>query len=153
MTRSLTLATALALAVAILVPATALAQSPVGRWKTMSDDGKEEKSIVRITEVDGVLHGSIESLILKPGEDPNPLCDKCEGQRHNKPVIGMEILWDLKKDPDEQNEWTDGRVLDPENGKTYKAYIELQDGGKKLKLRGFLGLRAFGRSQYWFRVD
>lgn len=154
MTSSRFVALAGAVILACLASSAALAQgTPVGRWKTVSDDGKDEKSIVRIVEVDGVLHGSIERLIVKAGEDPTPKCDKCEGYRHNQPVVGMEILWGLKHDSDEPDEWNGGLVLDPENGKTYKAFIELQDGGKKLKLRGYIGVRAFGRSQYWYRVD
>jgi uncharacterized protein (DUF2147 family) len=145
------LAAGVALAVAMLAPGAARAQTtPVGRWKTIDDDGRTEKSIVRIVEKDGRLSGTIEKLFRKPGEDPEPKCDKCEGERKDQPVIGLNILWDLKADGDE---WTGGRILDPENGKTYRCKMEVQEDGRRLKVRGFVGLSLFGRNQYWIRVD
>ncbi|MEF9942731.1 MAG: DUF2147 domain-containing protein, partial [Burkholderiaceae bacterium] len=75
-------------------------------------------------------------------------CDQCSGARKDQPVIGMTILWGLKNEGDE---WTGGEILDPKNGKTYKAKAKLVDGGKKLEVRGFLGISLFGRTQTWVR--
>lgn len=136
-----------------LLPAPAAAQgamSPVGRWKTHDDDTGEEKGIVRIREEGGKLYGVIEHVYPKPGLDPNPKCEKCEGAKKDKPVVGLEILWGLERDGDE---WTGGRILDPENGKTYRCFIEVIDGGRRLKVRGYLGVSLFGRTQYWDRLD
>ena len=80
-------------------------------------------------------------------------CDKCKGDLKDKPVVGMRILWDLKKDKKEKNEWSDGRIMDPDNGETYRCYIGVQDGGKKLKVRGYLGIALFGRTQYWRKAE
>ncbi|HEX5750171.1 MAG TPA: DUF2147 domain-containing protein [Archangium sp.] len=136
----------------LLFATNALAQeaSAVGRWTTIDDETKKPKSIVTIYEEGGKLYGKIEKLFRAPNEEQNPLCDKCEGALKNQPIIGMVILRDLKKDG---NEWTGGTILDPANGKTYKAKIAVEDGGKKLKVRGFIGIALIGRTQYWMRAE
>jgi uncharacterized protein (DUF2147 family) len=63
-------------------------------------------------------------------------------------VVGLRILWDMKKDGDG---WSGGMILDPETGKTYRCLLSLADGGMKLKVRGYLGLSVLGRTQYWHR--
>jgi uncharacterized protein (DUF2147 family) len=105
---------------------------------------------VRIWEKDGKLYGKIEKLFRAADEDQDPVCDKCEGKKHNQKIIGMTILWDLEQDDDE---WSGGQIMDPNNGKTYKCYIALEEGGKKLKVRGFIGFSLIGRTQYWHRVE
>jgi uncharacterized protein (DUF2147 family) len=122
--------------------------SPVGLWKTVDDDTGKAKSIVEIWEKNGVLYGRIKKLI-DPSE-PNPVCDKCTGKRQNSPIIGMTIMEGLKQDG---KEWNGGTILDPENGKTYKVLIEVQNGGKKLKVRGYIGFSLLGRTQYWLSVQ
>ncbi len=123
--------------------------SPVGLWKTFDDKTGEAKSFVKIWEKNGVYGGKITKLIVKEGEDPNPLCDKCPGGKKDKPVVGMTIIWGLKKEGDK---YTGGKILDPDNGKVYKCTIKLADGGKTLKVRGYIGVSALGRNQFWKRV-
>ena len=136
----------------VLFATSALAQAPsaVGRWTTIDDETKKPKSVITIYEEGGKLFGKIEKLFREPNEEQNPLCDKCEGALKNQPITGMVILRDLKKDGDE---WTDGTILDPANGKTYKAKIAVQDGGKKLKVRGYIGMALLGRTQHWVRAE
>ncbi len=84
--------------------------------------------------------------MLKP-DDPNdvhPVCKKCDGERKNKPIEGMTIMWGLKKDGDE---WSGGQILDPSKGKIYKVTIKLIDGGNKLDVHGFIGFSLIGRSR------
>lgn len=128
----------------------ASAASAVGRWTTIDDETKKPKSIVVIYEEGGKLFGKIEKLFLEPTEEQNPLCEKCEGKLKNQPIIGMVILRNLERDDDE---WTGGTILDPANGKTYKCKIAVEDGGKKLKVRGYIGLSLIGRSQHWVRAE
>jgi uncharacterized protein (DUF2147 family) len=136
----------------VLFASSALAQAPsaTGRWTTIDDATKKPKSVVTIWEENGKLYGKIEKLFREPKEEQNPVCDKCEGALKNQPIIGMTILRDLKKDG---SEWTGGTILDPANGKTYNCIIALEDGGKKLKLRGFIGVPLLGRTQYWVRAE
>ena len=131
----------------------ALAQgggSPVGRWKTIDDATGKAKSIVVIREQDGKLFGTIEKVLDSDQPGPNPLCLKCEGDLKNKPETGLQIMWDLKKDG---NDWSGGQILDPHNGKVYRCNIAVLDGGKRLKLRGFIGFAMIGRTEYWQRVE
>lgn len=123
-------------------------ENPVGLWRTIDDKSGKEKSLVRVTESNGQLQLTIEKIFREPGEDPNPLCDKCPGEKKNKPVIGMQIGNGLKKDGDV---WSGGEILDPQNGKTYKCKVWLEDQGKKLHVRGFIGVSVLGRTQVWLR--
>jgi uncharacterized protein (DUF2147 family) len=124
--------------------------APTGLWRTIDDKSGKERSLVRVTESNGQLQITIEKLFREPGEDPNPLCDKCPGERKNKPVTGMQIASGLKKDGDI---WSGGEILDPENGKTYKCKVWLEDKGKKLHVRGFIGVSVLGRTQVWVREE
>src|ERR1700743_3230581 len=92
---------ALAFAASAL-PALAANDTPVGKWKTIDDETHQVKSVVEITENGGLLEGKV-LQVLKP-DDPNdvhPVCKKCDGERKNKPIEGMTIMWGLKKDGDE----------------------------------------------------
>ncbi len=137
-------------ACAVATTARADETTPVGRWVTIDDDTHRPKAIVRIWEEDGQLQGRIEKLFRRPGEDPDPTCDKCTDSRKDQRVTGMVILRGLVRDGDE---WSGGRILDPENGKEYKCYIEVMEGGRRLKVRGYIGFSLLGRTQYWERVD
>jgi len=143
-----TLLLALPLSVAAVV-AQAADTSPVGRWQTIDDETGKPKSIVQIEQAaNGTLSGKVVE-ILQSNHGPNPLCDKCDGERKGKPIKGMTILWGLK--PDGTAVWDGGSVLDPAKGKTYKAKVTLTDGGKKLQMRGYIGIEALGRTQTWIR--
>jgi len=136
--------------VVILATTSAWAQtSPEGEWTTIDDDSGKPKSIVKISRAaDGKLVGHI-TKVLDADAEPNALCKKCKGELKNKPIEGLRIMWDLA--PDGDNEWDDGNIMDPENGKTYDCKMELIEGGKKLRVRGYIGFSLFGRSQVWLR--
>ncbi len=126
------------------------ADSPVGVWRTIDDKTGKEKSLVRIVEVNGELRGTVEKLFREPGEEQNPVCDKCSGERKGQPVLGMTILSGLRRHGDE---FAGGEILDPANGKTYQCKMSVADGGKKLKVRGFIGVSLLGRTQVWVREE
>lgn len=131
----------------------ALAQAtPVGVWKTVDDSTKKERTLVHITEVDGVLTGKVEKY-LDPTIDATAKCDKCDDDRKGQPILGMAILRDIKKDPEKAGVWSGGTVLDPGNGKVYRAQLTPLEGGAKLEMRGYLGAPMFGRSQTWIRAE
>jgi uncharacterized protein (DUF2147 family) len=123
--------------------------SPVGLWKTIDDDTGKPKALIRITENNGELRGKIEKLFLDIGEK-NPKCDKCEGAQKDQPIIGMTILSGMKQ---EGTEYGDGQILDPANGKVYKSKMSLADNGKKLNVRGYIGMPMLGRTQTWLREE
>ena len=62
-----------------------------------------------------------------------------------KPIVGLVIVQDLIK---EGENWVDGTILDPANGKRYSCNISLRDDGN-LDVRGYLGFSLLGRSQVW----
>ncbi len=136
---------------ALLATSTGLAfaqATPVGLWKTIDDETKQEKSLVRITESGGVISGKIEKLSDPTKADAK--CDKCEGARKDKPIAGMTIIEGVKKHASEPH-WDGGTILDPNNGKTYKLRLTPKDGGKTLEVRGFIGFLY--RNQTWVRVE
>ena len=122
--------------------------SPVGLWRNVDDVSGKPRALIRITESNGILQGKIEKVFRAPSEDRNPKCEKCEGALKNAPVIGLAILSGLKK---EGAEYTGGQILDPDNGKIYSSKIQLTSGGKKLNVRGYIGVSMLGRSQIWER--
>jgi len=123
-------------------------QSIVGRWKTVDDETNRVKSIVSIYEKEGKYFGKIDTLFRIEGEDPDPVCDKCpeDDPRYNKRVVGMVILENMVQDDDE---WKDGKILDPGKGKVYKCKMWLEDGN--LKVRGYIFFLY--RTQIWYRVE
>jgi len=143
--RAMFIAGALALAAA----AASAQNTPVGLWKTIDDDGKTEKSLVRISDAGGVLSGKIEKIFESGKQDSK--CDKCTDDRKDQPVLGMVILRNLKQDAGDLETWAGGEILDPNNGKTYRARLKPLDGGKQLQMRGYLG--PFYRTQVWQRVE
>ena len=135
----------------IALAGSAFAQAtPVGLWKSIDDDTKQERSLVRITEAGGMLSGKIEKIADASKADAK--CDKCEGARKDQPIVGMTIIEGAKKNADEAY-WDGGSILDPVNGKTYKVRLTPADGGKKLDVRGYMGMPMLGRTQTWIRME
>ncbi len=118
-------------------------------WKTIDDKTNKPKAVVKFTEQsNGTLTASIQS-ILTPGEEN--ACTKCEGPYHNKSLKGLRIVSGLKNSGGSSYEG--GTILDPQSGKTYKLKGQIADGGKKLELRGYIGVAALGRNQTWIRAN
>ncbi|MFN5700306.1 MAG: DUF2147 domain-containing protein [Betaproteobacteria bacterium] len=133
------------------LPGIAAAQNtPVGLWKSIDDETKTEKSLVRITEAGGTLTGKIEKLMDPTKQDAK--CDKCSDARKDQPVLGMTIITGVRAGSDKAL-WEGGEILDPNNGKAYKVRIKPIDGGKKLEVRGYIGAPMLGRTQTWIRVE
>ena len=122
------------------------AQDVYGKWKTIDDRTGVEKSIVEIYKRDGKVYGKVVEILVEGRQDAK--CKNCEGEDEDKPIMGLEIIRGLEKDGDEYNS---GKILDPESGKLYKCYIELEERDK-LKVRGYIGFSLIGRTQYWYRV-
>lgn len=121
--------------------------NPVGLWRSADDKTGEAKAEIRIGESGGALIGRIEKSLKKDAK-PDALCDECTDDRKGKPIAGLEIIRGGKKAED-KDVWEGGKILDPENGKEYRASFTPIDGGKKLEVRGYLG--PFWRTQTWSR--
>ena len=138
-----------ALALGAWFSTAAMAQmTPVGLWQTIDDKDGTVKSEIRIVETAGVVSGKVEK-ILDPKAKPDEKCVECRDERKDQPILGMEILRGLKKS-DGQDLWEGGNILDPKNGKVYRATVTPIEGGKKLQMRGYIG--PFYRTQIWNRV-
>ena len=126
--------------------------SAAGLWKTIDDDTKAEKSLVRITETGGVLSGRVDKL-LDPNTPKDRTCTACTDERKGQPVLGMVILRGVKREADDPTRYDGGEILDPNNGKTYRVRMRLVDNGSKLDVRGYIGTPLLGRTQTWIRVE
>jgi len=121
------------------------ADSPVGMWKTVDDKSGKVKSEVQIYEQGGKLFGKITALTDPNDKQGKPrVCTECKGADKDNPIVGLVILKDLSPSKDR---YKGGTILDPEDGKVYKAEIWMEDG--KLKVRGYLSL--FYKTQTWIK--
>ena len=120
--------------------------SVIGKWKTIDDETGKAKSIIDIYDKLGKIYGKVLD-ILEP-QFKKSLCSNCTGSDKDQPILGMIVIKGLIKSGKEYN---GGKILDPKNGKLYKCYITLENSDK-LKVRGYIGISLFGRTQYWYRV-
>jgi uncharacterized protein (DUF2147 family) len=121
----------------------------LGKWKTKDDETGRIKSIVEITERDGQFYGTVVELFRLPDEDQDPYCDKCDDDRKDKRVLGMEIVRGMQADG--EMEWEDGTICDPKKGSVYDCEMWFEDGNMDvLKVRGYIFFLF--RTQDWYRV-
>lgn len=137
---------------ATMVSIHAESASPEGYWKTIDDETGEVKSIVKVwIDETATLRGRIVKIFPKPDEDPDPVCDKCKGKLKDKKIIGMVFMWGFKRRGDQ---WVDGEIVDPENGKKYHCRVHTEKGGGELKVYGYIRVIVkIGRTQTWIRTD
>jgi len=138
----------LLLAALLTLPLAAQELTPAGLWQTVSDVNGKPEAYIRIREVQGEFTGVIEQVINP--EKPNARCDKCPGERHDQPIVGLTIITGVHRDGER---FAGGKILDPDTGRLYSCVLTLIDGGKRLQVRGFLGFSLFGRTQTWLRQD
>jgi uncharacterized protein (DUF2147 family) len=124
--------------------------TPVGLWQAVDDDTKQPTGWFLIRDHAGVYDGIIAKMFLKPGEDPNEACVQCKDDRHNHPWLGLEIIRGMK--PEGENKYGRGTILDPRDGKIYKATMKVTPDGQTLIVRGYIGFELLGQNQYWTRL-
>ena len=123
--------------------------TPAGLWKTIDDTTNKPRSLIRITEQNGVYSAVVEKGLLET-DTGDKVCDKCTDERKGQKIIGMTIAKGLKKNG---NKYDGGEILDPDNGKVYKCKMTLDESGNNLEVRGYIGISLIGRSQIWHRVE
>ena len=143
----------LLIATLLMLTGSAFAQaSPVGLWKTIDDNTKKERSLIRVSEAGGVFTGKIEKR-LDADAKPTDICDQCTDDRKNQPILGLTLIRNVKQSADDKGLWDGGDFTDPDNGKVYKVRLKPIDDGKKLEVRGYIGMPMLGRTQTWIRVE
>ena len=123
-----------------------------GTWRYMDDKTGDDKGLVKMEKkTDGTYAGTALKATPRPGYTPKEFCTNCPAPYTNKPIIGLEVISGLKTE-DNVN-YTDGKIIDPITGKIYRLKGRVSPNGKKLFLRGYIGISAVGRSQTWLRVE
>lgn len=118
----------------------------VGKWKCIDDQTGKEMGVIQLYEENGKIFGKV--IEITNPKDREKLCNNCQGEDKDQPILGLTVLRNLTKDG---NEYSGGKIVDPKHGKYYKCYITLENENK-LKVRGYIGISLFGRTQYWHRV-
>ena len=137
-----------------LASVTAFSATIEGFWHSIDDRTGEKLSIVEIRKgADGTFRGKILYRYPVPGGVALTHCTKCPPPYTNQPIVGLEFFSGFKQDEKNPNLYVDGRVLEPKSGKIYKGKANLSADGKRLRLRGYVGVSALGRTQVWIRTD
>ena len=135
-----------------MISSFSFAQDITGLWQSIDDKTGAPKGIVEIRqEANGTYTGKVVKITPRTGYVPKEICVDCPAPYTNKPIIGLDVVTGLKHS--EGLNYTSGRILDPNTGKIYSMKAKLSANGKRLHLRGYLGISALGRTQIWIRTE
>jgi uncharacterized protein (DUF2147 family) len=126
--------------------------TPLGLWKTFHEESQVARSLVRVTETNGVVSGRVEKL-LDPALKPDEVCSRCKDEWHDKPIVGMTVVRGVRQSRSDPALWDGGEIIDPHNGKIFSVRLTPVDGGRRLEVRGYLGAPMLGRTLNWVRVE
>ena len=124
------------------------ADNVIGFWLTES----KESQVEIYKSAQGTYEGKLVWIKDPLDENRMPKRDKenPDNTLRNRPLLGLLLLKDFTYD-ESSKEWKGGTIYDPQNGRTYDAYMWF-DGSNQLKIKGFvLGMRFMGRSTSWTR--
>jgi uncharacterized protein (DUF2147 family) len=120
-----------------------------GLWQSLDEESHQPNAWFLIRDNGGLYEGKIVRMFMKPGENPNVVCDLCKDDRRGKPWLGLDIIRGMKRNG---AEYIDGTILDPRDGDLYSAKMTLTPDGQTLVVRGYLGISLLGKNQYWTRL-
>ena len=130
----------------------AYAQDISGIWQNIDDKTGSPKGVIEIRkESNGTFTGTVVKVTPRSGYTPRTICVDCPAPYTNKAILGLDVLKGLKSVG--PNEYSGGKILDPLTGKIYSTKAKLSSNGKRLQLRGYVGVSALGRSQIWIRAN
>ncbi|WP_181376128.1 DUF2147 domain-containing protein [Novimethylophilus kurashikiensis] len=123
-----------------------------GLWQEYDDDTGKVDALIRISrKADNTYEGAIEKVVEQPGIPSETECSHCTGELHNHPMLGLRILWGMKRH--DKLHYEDGEILDPDDGKIYHCSIRLSEDGKTLQVTGFINFSWIGQSEIWRRSE
>lgn len=124
-----------------------------GKWKTIDDQTGFSRADVLITKnSDNTYSGKIIAIRPLPGKPLVSVCVKCKDDLKDAPFVGLRVVSQFKQNPNNPNEYLNGRMLDPLSGNVYRGKARLSTNGKRLTLRGYIGVSMLGRNQTWVRI-
>ena len=130
----------------------AFEQDITGTWKNIDDKTGSSKAVLEIRqESNGTFTAKVIKITPRPGYTPKESCVNCPAPYTNKPILGMDVLTGLKYV--EGLNFSGGKIIDPLSGNIYSMKAKLSPNGKRLNLRGYVGISALGRSQTWIKND
>jgi uncharacterized protein (DUF2147 family) len=121
-----------------------------GLWQEYDDDTGKPEAIIRIDKVGDIYEGTIERLLLKINSNTPQRCTKCEGELHNRPLLGLRILSGLNRK--DTLFFEGGQIIDPDDGRIYRCEIKILDANS-IKVTGYLGFHWLGESEIWRRLN
>ena len=128
------------------------AEDITGMWQSIDDKTGAPKALVEIRkEANGAYVGKIVKITPRAGYTPKETCVDCPAPYTNKPILGLDVMTGLKQG--EGLNYVNGRILDPNSGKVYSMKAKLSANGKRLHLRGYVGVSVLGRNQIWIRDE
>jgi uncharacterized protein (DUF2147 family) len=130
-------------------PVSAQEPSAAGLWQQIDPETNKTNGWFYINEHNGTYEGSIVRMFMKPGEDLNPVCTKCQGDQQGAPWLGLTIIKGMVR---KGLDYESGNILNPVDGNKWSALMKLSPDGQDLTVRGFLGLAFLGKDQYWKRL-